>query len=85
MLRPSPKADRLYYPVLAFFFGLALTMVYWQESGSSATDLYAWVVDDRFSLGLFLIALLVLIWQAVFALRYKPFPQVDARDCQRLR
>jgi hyaluronan synthase len=78
MLRPSLKADHLYYPLLAFFFGLALTMIFRQaEVATSASALYAWVLNDRFSLSLFLLALFVLVWQAAFALRYTPFPFVD--------
>jgi hyaluronan synthase len=77
MLRPSSKADHLYYPLLAFFFALALILIYWQEEAAdSASGLYAWVLNDRFSIALFVLALLVLVWQAIFALRYRPFPLV---------
>jgi hyaluronan synthase len=77
----SRGADRLYWPLLLVLFVTIASIVYRQlttaipPSGSSVFDQWLW--HDAFALSLLGFALLLLLWQVCFALRYKPTARVS--------
>ena len=77
-------ADRLYLPLL-LILGLVVTMIVYrqlsvQELPDGISALAKWLIKDAFAFGLFGLALLLLLWQVSFALRYKPFKRVTAEE-----
>lgn len=74
-------ADRLYIPLLVVLSVTILLIVYRQVSSyvppSEMTLLAHWLRQDAVALGLFGLGLVLLLWQVVFALRYKPFARVS--------
>jgi hyaluronan synthase len=77
-------ADRLYLPLLTLLFAVIALIIYRQlnapEIPEQLSALDEWLIKDALAFLLFGIALLLLLWQVSFALRYKAFQRAPVSE-----